>query len=283
MLTVTMDWIAFTIKEMTKNGQAWLDAYCSDKTCVPAAPKHGYTSAAASEEGILHYWNDNRPEMGHHVVISGSALHRVSARRCVAQKALLEQIVNTAGRVSRLDLAKDASDVPLSITTLWAVFCTRGLGGRSHKVTHMESENGGETIYIGSRSSERFIRIYNKAAEQYLHNRHWTRFEVETKGMVARMVASVLVNTDDWGSVFDGLCRRMADFSGTEFATVFFDWNTSEIGLPKIEKQSDTEKWIETQVTPAVARFYVEHKNSPAIARLLDMLIFLKNTHERGS
>ena len=39
----------------------------------------------------------------------------------------------------------------------------------------------GKTIYIGSRSSEKMIRIYDKAAEQNQEG-VWIRYEIETKG-----------------------------------------------------------------------------------------------------
>lgn len=54
--------------------------------------------------------------------------------------------------------------------------------GRPPKLTTIRGENEKDTIYIGSRESERFLRIYAKevAGENYL------RFEVEYKGQQAR-------------------------------------------------------------------------------------------------
>ena len=66
-------------------------------------------------------------------------------------------------------------------------------------------EPAGKTLYFGSRKSEKYIRIYDKLAEQLLKNSndkelknmtHWVRFETEYKGDTAREILLMYMGQD---------------------------------------------------------------------------------------
>jgi hypothetical protein len=101
---------------------------------------------------------------------------------------------------------------------------------------------------------------------------HWKRFEIECKGMVARAMASVLLETDNWGRVFDDFAQTMLSLPECRDYMAFFDGTKSDVGFPKIEKKSDREAWILKQVLPAVMEHYAEFPDSDAVQTLRRMI-----------
>lgn len=66
---------------------------------------------------------------------------------------------------------------------------------KSLTVTLWRSNDGGCTLYLGQRSSERYSRIYNKHIESKLdHYERCIRFETEFKGESARVVCRALTD-----------------------------------------------------------------------------------------
>jgi hypothetical protein len=90
-------------------------------------------------------------------------------------------------RATRLDLALDVKTDDLFPEDLhcWSLIAQRKA---TFIETHENRERKGFTLYVGSRKSERFLRVYDKSAESNLSVPNVTRFELELKGSVARHV-----------------------------------------------------------------------------------------------
>jgi len=90
-------------------------------------------------------------------------------------------------RASRLDLALDVRTDELLPEELhcWSLVAQRRATFIS---THENKKRKGFTLYVGSRKSERFLRVYDKSVESNLVTPNITRFELELKGSVARHV-----------------------------------------------------------------------------------------------
>lgn len=90
----------------------------------------------------------------------------------------------STAKISRVDFAHDFADTPDITGDIW-----RRLATFENKTTI--TSPSGDTLYVGSRESDRYLRFYNKAKE--IENRTgvklglpcW-RLELETKGDVAR-------------------------------------------------------------------------------------------------
>lgn len=117
-----------------------------------------------------------------------------------------------------LDLASNISRIDLALT-VWYAEPMGGLTdeyeravqqrakqvGRPITLGRWHSAKGGETLYIGSRSSERFARIYNKYAQSDSadYQNAW-RYEVEFKGDAANTISRALAcSTDPTSSIRD--------------------------------------------------------------------------------
>ena len=65
--------------------------------------------------------------------------------------------------------------------------------------------NCGWTEYVGSRKSERFVRVYDKGAKEHAEPNCWLRYEAVIKGRQARAVARELKPDADWAVLARGL------------------------------------------------------------------------------
>lgn len=275
MLTVTIDWLAGTFKEFTNEAESFLRTYADFGNTQAGKPRNGYNQCEVASNGVEFLWSTNHSGMGYHAVFSGTALRNLFELSGVKPLTLLHAAIDAGLRVSRLDLAKDCTGEAFDGETIYKSL-EQGLGGgASRTVSRIVSNNNGETIYLGSRQSERFIRIYNKAAQTGSTDEQWWRMEIETKGDVSRLVAQSLVESVSLGRVFDSIAGRMFGSADAVGLQSFFDGKEAPFGLPKIIKQTDREKWIAEQVIAAVAQHFVEHPDSAAIRSLratLDLL-----------
>jgi hypothetical protein len=68
-------------------------------------------------------------------------------------------------------------------------------GGRAHHLTHIETNKGGSTLYVGKRSSDKYARLYDKGIEsECAAPRTLWRYEVELKRDVAYQTAQALLS-----------------------------------------------------------------------------------------
>jgi len=69
----------------------------------------------------------------------------------------------------------------------------RGGKGNNRQIKHIADDEGGYTLYIGSRSSTSFLRLYNKGVEskEEYYGGSW-RYEVEMHNALATQVAEAL-------------------------------------------------------------------------------------------
>lgn len=195
----SIDWLSGTFK----NGASDLDLRRATqfgyplKTWVQTQPKFGYGQAFTHPLGHLVMANYSRPEMGVHLAFGGRALKSLAEGGQYAVD-LLDWMLQSGAKITRLDLAIDVFDVEIDPAILATKTRVKSAPGSAKKWRVWRGENGGCTAYIGSRKSEKFLRIYDKAAETGDKSRAWTRFEIELKGNAARAASMQMsLLTDD--------------------------------------------------------------------------------------
>lgn len=282
MLTIALDWLSITFKGWNDETREFIYRFASHPETIPATPRFGYTDATSDSFGVLQMWNFDRQEMGHHAQFSGSALRNLFERDGISSKTLLEQALHAGARVTRLDMALDAQDAKINISDIVKALEKGQNKGAARSYSEVRSNDGGHTVYVGSRQSEKFIRIYHKGAETGQPDRDWVRFEIETKGDVSRALSTLLSTGNDWANVFRGLALGMLTLPLCDSYNAFFPNGEVPIGLPKIERQSDREQWIETQVIEAVCKHAIEHPDSKAVNRLMSALLMLAEQRQRN-
>jgi hypothetical protein len=273
MYTICLDWLSVTFKGQTHAAHNFLATYANSGISQPSTALFGYSTATRDENNVVRMWHDSRSDMGEHAIFSGSslkALHNIGRET----PEILREAIKSQGKISRLDLAVDIVGESFSGQLVKKALEKTGNQGTARSYSTVEGHDGGFTLYVGSRQSERFVRIYDKAVQSGEANMDWWRYELETKGDVARALANLLAGTPDerWLRVFIGLGKGVLNVRASSDLSKLYAQEQASIGLPKIERTSDVEKWIDTQVTSALLRHFIANRASPAIKRLRDAL-----------
>lgn len=274
-ISTTIDWLSFTTHKEIKNET--LLSMLDYNSAIPETARFGYTTAHRFASGLVVMSNSGRIDMGRHWVLSGSCLQEITNTLSKTVFEILRIVVQEGAKVTRLDLAKDARSEAIELTKIFSAIQTGSYSGKTKTFSQISDTKGGHTIYIGSRSSERFARLYHKGA-QLGTGEDWIRFEIEMKGDVAKEAARSLVGGSYApGQLFDGIAKGMCVVASPHYIRFF--GRDDAIGLPKIEKQVDRETWIREQVIHAVVEHYTQFPDSKAVN---DLIVILNRIRELG-
>lgn len=257
----TYDWISATIPPES-SGYLWKNITFGEHVeNGKNKPQFGYTELICYESGARVMWNTERPEMGVHVMLGGSALRWMSEHGSSCTYVLLELHLLGA-RVSRIDLAIDVFGSALSPQVLCKPNRKPYKGrGRTPKFTQVGDEEDGWTIYVGSRSSDKFLRIYDKKKETGYEGDAWTRIEVECKGKIAHWLGSKLPSgtLSDAYSTASTIIKTLVDFEDMEWRQALSS-DVVALAIPK-KSDRDTLGWLLKSAVPALARLMKEKPN----------------------
>lgn len=186
----SLDWLSFTVKGISDTTVARALLFGQDMSCfIEVPPMNGYSYAVRHPFGHVVMSNLKRPDMGVHVMFSGSALNELLTGG-IDQFQLIRWAVGEGAKITRIDLAVDLYGTPVDMDKLYKSKQVKGQEGSARKRERRENDEGGYTIYFGSRKSDKVLRVYNKAAEKGLIGVIWTRFEMEFKSDPAHEVAT---------------------------------------------------------------------------------------------
>lgn len=168
--------------------------------------------------------------------------------------------------ISRIDLRVDVKYVIMPQTIARkgyrdAIRANEGLPiSRRRKIYLLVGSDGGDTLYLGSPTSEQRGRLYNKEvqSEDPIYSRTW-RYEVVYRNDTANSIAGVLQSheADD----FDAIKTIVASWYGNRGIHTRHFGTGKIVAVPLVRTiPSDLEKrlvWLRTQVAPAL-RFIQE-------------------------
>lgn len=216
----------------------------------------------------------NGQTQGWMIRLSGEALR---------MQAYPDQIILAAKRagcrVTRLDVAFDFMGCEETTDTVYAAYEGRQQGGRTLKTQVIYSPTG-TTFYVGSRSSERMLRIYDKGWQQGLEV-VWTRVELELKGDLANLNAEAIANNSGVAAAMISDILPMRGLCITDTIADYADGANVEIARPPVS-QSDTVRWLRTQVLSAFKKL-VESDRTAALNVLAEYEIALRGAAGIGS
>ena len=169
-----------------------------------------------------------------------------------------KQAVATADNTSRIDVAVDSELKPpvaaLAVQLYRQMRRHRTTPGRTAKRTLWTSTDGGATVYVGSRVSENYGRVYDKGQETGTAPAGvWWRWEIELKGETSKS------NANAW---------LLEDAGCNELAAVTCNWFRARLGtappsfstafvhnVPSNPSTIDRQlRWLSTGVRPTVQR-----------------------------
>jgi DNA relaxase NicK len=164
-----------------------------------------------------------------------------------------DTLVPHATRISRVDIAVtvrlDPADPFLGETSY--------AEASNHYAEHpasalpwiVQTGSGGCTAYVGSRTSDRFLRIYDEGAAHY---KSCWRYELECKGTSAKPMALAVVSAADRPAFIQQQLHHYCLAHGIGPA---FDDRGGRVLIPGFRRRSDTESrlnWIRRSVNPAI-------------------------------
>jgi DNA relaxase NicK len=178
-----------------------------------------------------------------------------------------QAFVDMAENVTRLDLAVTVeTDIPWIglVSRLYAWMTYDNPDGRAtdgRKITKIENNAGGATLYIGSRASDQYGRLYDKAAEsgiEELRQRLW-RYEVEFKRDRAGKALKGLVRAYRESAVdhVQAIRNTVWTWFDCRNCPPIFDRNGDALSLELEARVTSTEatlQWLSRQVAPSIAR-----------------------------
>lgn len=230
------------------------------------APHIGYGYSGYSDgvrlpgDGAWICWNPSRPDMGVCVNLPGETLPLLP----FDPKSLIAWAYSMGGHFTRLDVAVDTDQVHIS--DVRAAVERGDLVSRSQTQEYYGNfKTDAFTIYVGSRMSERFVRIYNKAAEQKVEGDvTWTRCEVEFKSEQAELAARyILADVDLRSLVFSAVDFRDRRADSNVKRCPQLTWWTLWIGsVDRVsfavaksltDSVAKVYTWIQKQVAPSLS------------------------------
>jgi hypothetical protein len=268
----TVDWIAATFDK--EQGFGFVNSL-TEYGKMPGVECHGtkgYNKGYEYKNGMLVSWHTELPENGVHVVFSGATLRKVMADG-VAWKELFCRIDTHHGRTSRVDLAFDIKDGALTNESFEVAALKPYKGkGRTPKFVKLVGGDGSWTTYIGSRQSEKFLRIYDKAKEQKDYVSDYVRVELETKGECAHAVGwnFARLGTDECVGMAKTLLLGVADFDIPSW-DIAFEHTDVDFSFPQ-GKEKDTFSWLLKQCVPSLAKEIAKRPEEPVLEQFWDAL-----------
>jgi DNA relaxase NicK len=267
-MSVKMDWLEGTIKHRayTEVIEELKTFFLDDFTELEFGGMGYSHSAIVCGTGRV-FWSPARHEMGVHVRLPAKALALACGAIDFFTLALDMRLMGM--EFTRVDFCADDTIGHLDLDVIIAAVKAGSVVMRFKKWVLIENSEGGRTLSFGSRVSDTYVRIYDKAKEQHEHG-HRIRVEMELKKERANLAMVALLQLWDkskiTATVF-GWLRSAIDFrvpnksDGTKSRWVVAEWweqflefcEQVRLFIPdKTRKAEDVVNWLKNQVAPSM-------------------------------
>ena len=204
----------------------------------------GYTVGSLYEDGRILLTNPERPDMGTHLVWQGDACDKCP----IDHKSLINHLIGAKFSFSRLDMAIDCINCNLRPQQATKELANDRCKTRAKKSPRRDDpRDPGYTQYVGKKTSEIFLKLYDKAQEMGIDGDH-TRIELTVKHARADRAARQIVSDTD----FRAMVVAYADFPQWREWKAIMD--IPAVKLPSIRTETNTEQWLLGACAPALAR-----------------------------
>jgi len=249
-ISLVVDWLSVTFDERIA---FW--PFFDHDSAETSTPRYGYTNSWKDDLGVIGYAGGANKSV--HMVYSGDALNKLrdaghSLKEMITVIGLLD------GKVTRLDIAADWKDPGITVATLHDLVDLGSAGLKVKSWSYLESEKQGQTLYLGSRTSERMLRIYNKRAQLARNNievdQDWIRVEVELKGDQAHNAFNACRDNAP-GAVLAAHIEKTVIFPDCDpWSRLIFNLPLPIPVVPSVRGRSNTDDWLFNVVAPIVKK-----------------------------
>lgn len=244
---------------------------------------------ARGNEIMSVYWHDMHPEFKMMLRFDGAGCAAWRNAKPSGDRGLLDWLRILQAEVTRLDFAVDLLDKGAAVTDAYYAWECNQLMTTSQAMTLITGQSrtletglkgSGDTLYIGSRQSERFVRIYDKAAQSKIEA-DWIRIEIELKGERAKQMAREALKS---GVIEAGIgaLRTVIEWTDIEWLEKALTVEGAVLQGALPETETDRERWLREVVLPAVA-LEAERGNQTVIGALRGILEKAERKGSHGS
>lgn len=265
-----VDWISATFPSKTPIIE-FLPDYMAYKTEAIDSPIPVYKNAYVVHPlGIKVLFGDER--LGIHVIMSGKVLDKMREHE-IDDYEIYERIREYNGRLSRIDLAVDVEDCEQF--TPQTVFEHHQEADTQFKQSKWIGEDETlETFYVGNiKSRSRKIRCYDKAIEQGIIDKYWTRIEYEKRRNADKTYDAI----HDAKQSIRSIIKSVLDYPNWELYQEIMNTDKAIINRTNLSREksyADKLEWICQTAVPALAEAYrLEKEDNPLVA-IDDSVVF---------
>lgn len=270
-LQAGLDWLQYSV-EWPSQLQQWPDTSAALLRVLAEAlppvekitlsgellrPMPGYNGGMGASHARLFWHSENRwQNIG--VVMTGDDMRSILSIP-MPHEALLRWCVAKSKKISRLDFALDVHDPdanPRDILEAWRSKSATTPAQKVMEFTSYEKQHDGTvalapTVYVGTRSSDRQLRIYNKQAQMGT-DYPWTRIELQLRDQRAWNMAEAMVRN----GIGKAGQQAIRDFITVPEIRWWLDAVSGEAVYiePVGKRETATEKWIREVCLPAIRR-----------------------------
>lgn len=251
-LSYELDWLSFTDPGLYAISDMGFGSWATPNADI-AVPRAGYNRALKLEAGRVD-WHTDRISQKRLWTLTGSDLEKLTELH-FDQADLVKEVSRILGvTVTRLDFAADikgAGAKPQDIEDAWMRGEVKTQARRMRPVEEFNKrgEPQGKTVYIGSRTSAAYLRVYDKGAEQDEYT-DWCRVEVETKAPLAGVALQNMAELGV-GPAGCALTCQFVNLPLLEWWTDLFS-GAGEADFTIGRKVTDWEKWVKAVALPNV-------------------------------
>jgi DNA relaxase NicK len=257
--TAMLDWVRFTVPVETPKDEMLPPLQPFVDTGEVLKPYPNYDSVRSMVCGRID-WHSEKPVQRKMVTLTGKDCARYREMG-LTDYFLCSWLFDVPGiHITRLDLTIDTDDArlrPAALATDWSSdrFKTRARMMSEIKGKNSEGKYAGHTVYVGSRSSEQFLRVYDKAAEQGTDG-VLTRMELELKGQKAFEAIAAIANNSTRAAVVAAF-RRFFSWSNAGWQSII-SGNTVKVEALAEPDKDGRRAWVEKVALPAVVEEYLK-------------------------
>lgn len=239
----------------------WQRIYLNPIDEINSSPKEhglmGYNRHVETTYGAI-YWHETEYKMGVMYQVTGKGMRMQYEDGTKDTELVFHWATKKNIKVPRLDYAWDVFDNPnatpnsvLEHVSMPEVNTWR----RQYQIIESKNPRRGEnysadTLYFGSRKSDKFLRVYDKAKELKIDSEMWTRIELELKHERATKALFTGAETGKIGAVCATEVKAMANWNLQWFLDAI-ESDVIRFKLPKRDKLSVEEyfdnhimKWL---------------------------------------
>lgn len=251
-VTKHIDWLSTTIE----NNHDFEAIFPTFEFRLSGKGSHGYRhSFIHAKTGIVCETGSDNASMGHHFRFSGETLENIRRDYGGTDASIVSRLARYSAIASRIDLTINIYEGRLTPRAVRDAVRSGAAHPKANVSRFIEGKSGdveGDTFYIGSPSSDRQFRAYNKAAELGVVNgAAWLRLELELRRVRAngafQSVASNGVEATVTGHMADFL-----DWGNVEYRTALQGPSVAPIDIPR--RDTNRQRWLLGQVASALAK-----------------------------